>query len=95
MQRTTRHAAGNRPVGGGRMIPSFVQFLGLHWHLLIRSLPVRRTESAGIDTLFRSGAVEQQLALAGVAGERCSALKLGTGFVQAAEFEEEIAPHAR
>src|SRR3989442_11528802 len=43
----------------------------------------------------RSGAIQQQLALAGVARERCRALELCAGFVEAAELFQEVAAHAR
>lgn len=43
----------------------------------------------------RSGALEQELALSCVAGERCRALELRTGIVEAVELGEKVAAHAR
>src|SRR5437870_2143862 len=43
----------------------------------------------------RGGALEQQLALPSVSGERCRALELVTRLVQAAELREQVAAHAR
>jgi hypothetical protein len=43
----------------------------------------------------RSSTTKQQFALAGVARERCRALELAAGFVEAAEFFQEVAAHAR
>src|ERR1700678_2224648 len=45
--------------------------------------------------LFRSGAIEQYLALPGVACERCRAPKLRAGFIETAKFEQEIATDTR
>ena len=42
-----------------------------------------------------SGAIKQQLALAGVARERCRALELCAGFVEATKLFQEVAAHAR
>src|SRR6266849_437650 len=54
---------------------------------------VRR--SAWRSARARGGTLEQQLALACVARERCRALELRTGLVEAAELSEEVAAHAR
>src|SRR5204862_547668 len=43
----------------------------------------------------RGGALEQQLALPSVSGERCRALELVTRLVEAAELREQVAAHAR
>src|SRR5919198_4123544 len=43
----------------------------------------------------RGRAVEEQSALAGVAGERCRALELHTRLVEAAELRKEVATHGR
>src|SRR6058998_4386697 len=43
----------------------------------------------------RGGPLEQQLALARVSRERCRALELRAGLVEAAELGEEVAAHAR
>src|SRR5258708_1915750 len=43
----------------------------------------------------RRRALQQQLALASVARERCCALKLRACLVEAAQFREEVAAHAR
>ncbi len=43
----------------------------------------------------RSGALEEQLALAGVARKRCRALKLRAGPVEASELGEVVAAHRR
>src|SRR5258708_34085464 len=83
------------PIGRLAFLGLFLRFPLDSWRETYQSIYLlRQSGDCRSRAAARLRAVEEEVALAGVAGEGRGALELGAGLVEAAELFQEVAAHA-